>query len=53
MEFTVTKSSDYSYNEKISFETLPELIKWCRQQGNLVIIDTDDMSLEIYDEYRE
>ena len=62
MKFYVTKTSDWNYKEKVSFDTLEELLEFVNKNDDIVIfakyhgykIPPDcECELEIYDTYRE
>lgn len=56
MEFTVTRSSDYDYEDHIEINSIEELLIFKDNYSYPIIIDTDengDNTIEIYDDYRE
>ena len=53
MEFKLLKSSDFGFEEKIDINKFSQIIDLCKNEGGRVIIDTNKMEIEIYDDYRE
>jgi len=54
VEFRITKTSDYHYNEKKRFKNLMDLLKFAEENNPIIIkVDKKDYEIEIYDNYRE
>lgn len=53
MEFTLTKTSDWQFEEKVAINNLTELKDLQDKYGHPLIISFNTMSIEIYDDYRE
>lgn len=57
MKFDVMRTSDYFHKHENSYEielnTLEEFINWCKSTNHEVIVNTDNLELEIYDDWRE
>lgn len=53
MEFKLTKSSDFTFEKNINIYTFSELIELCKNEGGKIIINTNEMEIEIYDDNRE
>lgn len=55
MTFKVVKSSSYSFEEASTAEinSLEELAELQRTYGSRLIISFTDMSIEVYDDWRE
>ena len=61
MLFEIRKASDYEYKEVKEINTLEELIEFFKENGDLILRDTlisenpdtQDMTIEIYDDWRE
>lgn len=53
MEFKLIKSSDFTFEKHINISTLNDLMELCKNEGGRIIIDTNEMEIEIYDDYRE
>lgn len=53
MKFKVSKASNYNYRDEVEINTLEELLSWCKNTGNKVIINEKQDSLEIYDSSKE
>lgn len=53
MEFTLTRSNDWKFEEQIKISSLQELQALQEKYGYQLIINFNDMTIEIYDGYRE
>jgi len=48
-----TKSAHAYYKYEIELSTLEDLTSFIKSVGGSVVLDTDEPSIEIYDDYRE
>jgi hypothetical protein len=53
MKFKLTKASDWNYESEVEINTLEELVNFTKENGNRVVLDTDDSEITIYDNYLE
>ena len=63
MKFNVTRTSDYGYLEQKEFNTLEELLDFCKKNGEIILSSPPEPvvkvnreylpSIEIYDTWRE
>lgn len=52
MKFTVSRTSDYPNEYTIEVNTLEEFMNFVKLTDSPIIVN-DDMTIEIYDDYRE
>jgi len=55
MVFKITKTSESRFEEFKHFNTVEDLVAWCKSTGEDIVLQITDagVELEIYDSYRE